>query len=185
MRQCPKTKKDHLRRLLSIAELGKTKEVSVHTSCMEQFASMVGLLVKGLVENFGEKGRMIAEKAALESGMFCAKRSIEATGIIERGTKALAKHVYPETDSQQCWIDVFEMKHLTLDDRNFELKVTRCPVVEICKAIGAVPAVPSICDIINNADAGYGKVYNPKLKFSMLKSMARGDEYCIYSWTEE
>lgn len=71
---------------LNIAKYGKTKEASVHTSCMEQFASMVGLLVKGLVENFGEKGRMIAERAALESGMFCAKRSIEARGIIERGS---------------------------------------------------------------------------------------------------
>jgi hypothetical protein len=77
------------------------------------------------------------------------------------------------------------MRHLKLDDKNFQLKVTRCPVVEIYKAVGVVPDIPNICDIVNHADGGYGSVYNPKLKFSMLKSMARGDNYCIYSWTEE
>ena len=163
----------------------KVSSASLHTSCAEQFAATVGLLVKGLVENFGEKGREVAEKAAFESGMFCAKRSREIRGITEIGTKALAKNVYPETASEQCWIDVFQMKHLKLDDKNFQLKVTGCPVVKIYKAVGVVPAIPNICDIVNHADGGYGKVYNPGLKFSMLKSMARGDGHCIYSWTEE
>jgi len=167
------------------AGVEKGRTPSVHASCAEQFASIVGLLVKGLVENFGEGGRIIAEKAALESGMFCARRSKEARGIAESGTGALAKFVYPETDSQQCWIDVFEMKHLKLDDTNFQLKVTRCPVLEIYKAVGVVPSLPNICDIVNNADGGYGKVYDSKLKFSLLKSMARGDDYCIYSWTKQ
>jgi len=163
----------------------KENESSIHKSCAEQFAATVGLLVKGLLENFGEKGRKVAEEAAFESGMFCARRSRQARGITETGTRALAKHVYPETDSAQCWIDVFQMKHAKLDDKNFQLKVTRCPVVEIYKAVGVLPDIPNICDIVNHADGGYGKVYNPKLKFSMLKSMARGDDYCIYSWTEE
>jgi predicted hydrocarbon binding protein len=154
-------------------------------SIIEQFSSIVGLLAKGVIERFGDEGRKVVENACLESGKYVARRYIESRGLEERGTTALAKHIYPIADSNLTWVDEFgKFTYLTLDDKHFAFKVEKCPYLTHYRALGVLPAMPHICDIVCQADAGVGKVFNPKLNFSLPKCMAKGDEYCVYEWKE-
>jgi predicted hydrocarbon binding protein len=155
-------------------------------SIIEQFSSVIGLLAKAVVEKFGEEGREVVEKACFESGRYVARRFMETRGVEERGTFALAKHVYPASDSRLTWVDEFgKFTYLKLDDKQFAFKVEKCPYLKHYRAVGVLPAMPYICDLVCQADAGVGKTFNPKLNFSLLKCMARGDEYCIYQWKED
>jgi hypothetical protein len=155
-------------------------------SVIEQFSSIVGLLAKGVIERFGDDGRKVVENACLESGRYVAQRFIESRGIKEMGTAALAKHIYPAADSQLTWVDEFgKFTHLKLDEKHFAFRVEKCPYLKHYRAIGVLPAMPYICDLICKADAGVGKTFNPRLNFSLPKCMARGDEYCIYEWKED
>ena len=156
-------------------------------SIIEQFSSIVGLLVKNVIERFGEEGREVVEKACLESGKYVAQKFIESRGVKEKGTHALAKHIYPDTsNSQLTWVDEFgKFTHLKLDIKNFSFKVEKCPYLRHYRAVGVLPGMPYICDVVCRADDGVGKTFNPRLKFSLPKCMARGDEYCIYEWKED
>jgi len=154
-------------------------------SVIEQFSSIVGLLVKEVIAEFGDQGRKVLEKACLESGKYTAQRFMESKGIKERGTYALAKYIYPVSNSELTWVDEFgKFTHLRLDDKHFSFKVTKCPYLRHYRAVGALPDIPYICDVVCRADDGVGKTFNPRLQFSLPKCMARGDEYCIYQWEE-
>ena len=136
----------------------------------------MGLLVKNVIERFGEEGRKVVEEACLESGKYVAQRFVESRGVKERGTYALAEHIYPDaSDSQLTWVDEFgKFTYLRLDSKHFSFKVEKCPYLKHYRAVGVLPSIPYICDIVCRADDGVGKTFNPRLNFSLPKCMARG-----------
>ena len=154
-------------------------------STIELWGAIVGLMVKGVVEKFGDEGKKVLEKASFEACKWQTKKFIEEEGIKERGTEALAKIAYPAEGSRLSDIGVFEIEHLELDDKKFSMKVTRCPYVKIWKALGITDSVPEICDVLTRGDEGISALFNPKLHMTLTKCMARGDPYCIYSWRED
>lgn len=155
-------------------------------SVIEQFSSIVGLLVKQVIDKFGEEGFKVVKQACLESGVYTARRFMESNDIKEKGTLALAKNVYPATeDSQLTWVDEFgKFTYLALNEKQFAFKVSKCPYLRHYRALGVLPSATYICDVVCRADDGVGKAFNPLLEFSLPKCMARGDSYCIYEWKE-
>ena len=80
---------------------------------------------------------------------------------------------------------VFDYDHEKLDDKNFAIRVTRCPYVKTWKTLGILDSVPDLCDLLTHGDEGVSSVFNPKLRLSIPKCMSKGDPYCIYWWKEE
>lgn len=165
----------------------KTKQLhnEIHIkSVIETYSAIVGLITKEVVERFGDEGRKVIAKACTEAGKYLAGQFLHDKGITERGTTALAKIAYPPQGSEYSWVSHFEFEHLELDDTSFSIKVTKCPSIDTWKALGIIPAIPDICDLLCHADNGVGIVYNPRLRLSLIKCMAKGDPYCIYLWKE-
>lgn len=155
-------------------------------STMEMWGAMVGMIIKGVVEKFGDEGRKIVKKAVYEACKWQTQKTLDKTGITERGTKALAQFGYPARTQARKVGDhgVFDYEHEKLDDKNFTLKVTYCPYVKTWNALGILDSVPDLCDLLTKGDEGVSSVFNPRLCLTLTKCMSKGDPYCIYWWKD-
>ena len=153
-------------------------------STMEMWGAIVGMIIKGIVEKFGDEGRKVVKKAVFEACKWQTEKTLDEMGITERGTKALAKFAYPAKGSKIGDVGVFDIKHVKLDDKSFVMKVTHCPYVKTWKTLRIIDSVPDLCDLLTEGDNGVGIVFNPRLRMTLTKCMMRGDPYCIYSWKE-
>jgi hypothetical protein len=153
-------------------------------STMEMLGAMIGMIVKEVVEKFGDDGRKIIKNAVFKACKWQTEKTLNEMGITDRGTRALAKFGYPEKESIIGDINAYKIKHLKVTDKNFVIKVTYCPYVKAWKALGIIDAVPDLCDILTEGDNGVSVVFNPRLRMTLKKCMTRGDPYCVYSWEE-
>lgn len=156
-------------------------------STMEMWGAMVGMIIKGVVEKYGDEGRKIVKDAVFKACSWQTEKTLGKTGVAQKGTKALADYGYPDlTQSREIGDHgVFDYKRIKLDDKNFAIKVTRCPYLKTWKALGILESVPDLCDLLTHGDEGVSSVFNPKLRLTLPKCMSKGDAYCIYWWKEE
>jgi hypothetical protein len=154
-------------------------------STMEMWGAMVGSIIAGVVEKYGDEGRNIIKKAAYDVGKWQTEKTVKELGITEKGTMVLAKYGYPTEGSKVGDNAVFRLEHAKLDDKNFDLKVNFCPYVKTWKALGILDRVPDLCDLLTEGDNGVSIVFAPKLHMTLAKAMSKGDPYCIYSWKEK
>jgi len=155
-------------------------------STMEMWGAMVGMIIKGVVEKYGDEGRKIVKEAVFKACKWQTKKTLDKAGTTERGTRALAKYGYPAKTSTRKIGDhgVFDYDHAKLDDKSFAIKVTNCPYVKTWKALGILDSVPDLCNLLTHGDEGVSSVFNPRLRLTLTKCMSKGDPYCIYLWKE-
>jgi hypothetical protein len=153
-------------------------------STKEMWAAMAGSIVAGVVEKYGEEGRKIVRKAVFDACKWQTEKRLKEAGIIERGIMALAKHGYPAEGAHIGDHGVFDMEHAHLDQERFDLKVNFCPYVKTWRETGIIARCPDLCDLLTTGDYGVSSVFTPTLHLKLTKCMTRGDDYCIYSWTE-
>jgi len=156
-------------------------------STMEMWGAMVGMIIKGVVEKWGDEGRRVVKDAVFEACKWQTEKTLRQVGIAKKGTKALADFGYPDMTQARKIGDhgVFDYERMKLDDKNFAIKVTRCPYVKTWKALGILDSVPDLCDLLTHGDEGVSSVFNPQLRLSLLKCMSKGDAYCVYWWKEK
>jgi hypothetical protein len=156
-------------------------------STMEMWSAMVGMIIKGVVERYGDEGRKIVKDAVFKACRWQTEKTLGKTRVTQKDTKALADFGYPDmTQSREIGDHgVFDYKRVQLDDKNFAIKVTRCPYVKTWKALGILESVPDLCDLLTHGDEGVSSVFNPQLHLTLPKCMSKGDAYCIYWWKEE
>ncbi|MEM2914294.1 MAG: L-2-amino-thiazoline-4-carboxylic acid hydrolase [Candidatus Bathyarchaeia archaeon] len=153
-------------------------------STIEMWGAMVGMIIKGVVERFGEDGKKIVRDAVFKACKWQTEKTLNEMGVRDRGTKALAELCYPEKGSKFGDVGVFDIEHLRVNDKSFIMKVKHCPYVKTWKALGIIEAVPDLCDLLTEGDNGVSSVFNPRLRMTLKKCMTKGDPYCIYSWEE-
>ena len=173
----------------SLSEAGKRAEYAERLleSTMEMWGAMVGMIIKGVVEKYGDEGRKIVKDAVFKACRWQTEKTLGKTGVAQKGTKALADYGYPDVTQSREIGDhgVFDYKRIKLDDKNFAIKVTRCPYLKTWKALGILESVPDLCDLLTHGDEGVSSVFNPNLRLTLPKCMSKGDDYCIYWWKEE
>jgi hypothetical protein len=172
----------------NLSETEKRVECAEHLleSTMEMWGAMVGMIIKGIVEKYGDEGRKIIKDAVFKACRWQTKKTLGKSGITQKGTKALADFGYPDVTQSREIGDhgVFDYKRVKLDDKNFAIKVTRCPYLKTWKALNILESVPDLCDLLTHGDEGVSSVFNPKLRLTLPKCMSKGDAYCIYWWKE-
>jgi len=153
-------------------------------STMEMWSAMVGSIVSEVVGKYGEEGRKLVMKASYDIGKWQAEKTAKQIGAFEKGGRALAKYGYPTEGAVVGDNGVFRLEHAGLGDKWFDLKVNFCPYVKTWKELGILDRVPDLCDLLAVGDNGVSVVFAPKLWMTLIKSMLKGDPYCIYSWKE-
>lgn len=153
-------------------------------STMEMWGAMVGSIVAGVVEKYGDEGRRIVKKASYEVGKWQAEKIAESVTLTDKGARALAKYGYPTEGAVVGDNAVFRLEHARLDDKRFDLKVNFCPYVDTWRKLGILKRVPDLCDLLTEGDNGVSVVFAPDLRMTLTKAMSKGDAYCVYSWRE-
>jgi hypothetical protein len=153
-------------------------------STMEMWAAMVGSIIAGVVEKYGEGAKKVVSKAVYDACKWETEKTAKELGVSQKGTKILAKYGYPAKGSRVGDVGVYDLEHAKLEDKRFDLKVNFCPYAKTWKDLGIIDRVPDLCDMLTEGDNGVSVVFAPDLRMTLTKCITKGDPYCIYSWRE-
>jgi len=121
------------------------------------------------LERLGEENKV--------HGLGLGRAALES-GDLRKGD---LKSIFDFFDSAHPYFG-FELSISKLTDKQFDLKVTKCPWVETFKSR---EAGADICWWVTKMDEGIGQVVDPDVKMTLPMCMMRGDDYCIYRWEKE
>jgi len=139
---------------------------------MKLMALVLGMAVKSVKADWGQKGTSRLRRTFLEAG--------KKLGAAEKKRLKLksgnAKTYHPIVEEALKAFNI-RYKVTKLTDQNYSLRVYGCPHGKNFKNAGAPPEV---CDVFLGLDEGIVKSLNPKLEFALTKHVLRGDRYCEY-----
>ena len=147
-----------------------------------QFPLWVAVLIKSVVERYGDEGRRLIMDALYNQGLIQGQRAFAEEKKVksEWNVEDIIERAIVLTSVMGFIPDKVEVKELS--PTRGVLRFHYCPLAERWKIVQA-PA--DMCELWGSYAHGLYRAFNPKFNFRVSNSMYHGNSYCEELWEIE
>ncbi len=131
----------------------------------------VAVIAKAVVDRYGDEGRSLIMDCLRQQAIVQGRKVF----VERRGIRPDVQGFVQEVATPQMGIMGHEFEIVELSESRCVMHVTRCPLAERWKLIGAPE---DMCEIWDSYNLGFRQVINPDIIHYHIKSIYKGDPFC-------